>query len=109
VLDVHVHTHTHARARTERERERARDRYKNWAGIVGSNYGGARSSSSVQTGPGADPSFYMVVTVSFLGMKRLGRDINFAPKSSADVKERVKLHLYSPFGPLGPILGRTLL
>jgi hypothetical protein len=30
------------------------------------------------------------------------------PPSSAEVKERVELYLYSPSGPSWPVLGRTL-
>ena len=43
---------------------------------------GARFSSPVQTGPGAQP-----------------------PLSSSEVEERVGLYLYSPSGPLWPVLG----
>ena len=35
-----------------------------------------------------------------------GRDVKHPPPSSAEVKERVELCLYSPSGPLWPILGR---
>ena len=31
----------------------------------------------------------------FLGVKRSGRDVNHPPPSSAEVKQRVELHLYS--------------
>jgi hypothetical protein len=34
--------------------------------------------------------------VSFPGVKRPGRDVNHPPPSSAEVKERVELYLYSP-------------
>jgi hypothetical protein len=47
-------------------------------------------------------------TVSFLGVKQPGRSVNHPPLSSAEVKERVELYLYSPSGPSWPILGRTL-
>jgi hypothetical protein len=46
--------------------------------------------------------------VSFPGVKRPGRGVDHPPSSSARVKERVKLYLYSPSGPSWPILGRTL-
>ena len=36
------------------------------------------------------------------------RGLNLSHPSSAEVKERVKLYLYSPSGPLWPILGRAL-
>jgi hypothetical protein len=43
-----------------------------------------------------------------LGVKRLGRGVDHPPPSSAEVKERVELYLYSPFGPSWPVLGWTL-
>jgi hypothetical protein len=46
---------------------------------------GATFSAPVQTGPGAHP-----------------------PSSSARVKERVQLYLYSPSGPSWPVVGRAL-
>jgi hypothetical protein len=39
--------------------------------------------------------------------KRPGRRIDHPPPSSAEVKERVELYLYSPSGPSWPVLGRT--
>ena len=51
--------------------------------------GRARFSAPVQTGPGAHPSSYKMV--SLRGVKRLGRDVNQRPPSSAEVKERVEL------------------
>jgi hypothetical protein len=44
----------------------------------------------------------------FSGVKRPGRGVYHPPPSSADVKERVKLYLYSLSGPSWPVLGRTL-
>ena len=41
-------------------------------------------------------------------VKWLGRGIDHPPPSSADVKERVQLYLYSPSGPLWPVIGWTL-
>ena len=46
--------------------------------------------------------------VPFGGLKRQGRDIDHPLPSSAEVKERVKLYLYSPSGPSWPVLGWTL-
>jgi hypothetical protein len=66
---------------------------------------GARFSAPVQTGPGVHPSSYTVGTGSFPGVKRPGRGIEHPPRSSAEVKETVELYLYSPSGPLWPILG----
>jgi hypothetical protein len=46
--------------------------------------------------------------VCFLGVKRPGRGVNHPTPSSAEVKERVELYLYSPSGPSWPVLRRTL-
>jgi hypothetical protein len=43
--------------------------------------------------------------VSFLGIKRPGRDVNHPPPSSAKVKARVELYLNSLFGPSWLVLG----
>ena len=48
---------------------------------------GARFSAPVQTGPGAHPASCKV---------RPGRDADFSSPPSAEVKNRVQLHLYSP-------------
>jgi hypothetical protein len=42
-------------------------------------------------------------------IKRPGRGVDHPPSSSAEVKERVELYLYSPFGPSWPVIGWTLL
>jgi len=47
-------------------------------------------------------------TRSFLGVEQPGRGIDHPPLSSAEVKERVGLYLYSPTGPSWPVLGWTL-
>jgi hypothetical protein len=54
--------------------------------------------------PGAHPDSYVVDTGSFLGVKRPGREGNHPPSSSTEVKERVDLYLFSPFGPSWPVL-----
>jgi hypothetical protein len=69
---------------------------------------GARFSSSVQTDPGAHPVFYIMGAGSFPGVKRQWRGVNHLPPSSAEVKERVRLYLYSPCEPSGPVLGWPL-
>jgi len=46
-----------------------------------------------------------VGTGSFPGAKWPGRGINHPLPSSAEVKERVELYLYSPSGPSWPVLG----
>jgi len=68
---------------------RSRDRI-----LVGSIF-----STSVQTGPGAHPAPYTMGSGSFPGVKRSGRDVDYPPASSAEVKERIELYFFSP--PLG--------
>ena len=46
--------------------------------------------------------------VPFPGVKRPRRGINHTPISSAEVKERVALYMYSPSEPSCPVPGRTL-
>jgi hypothetical protein len=53
----------------------------------------ARLSAPVQSGPGIHPASYTVGTGSFPGVKRQGRGVNHPPASSAEVKERVELHM----------------
>jgi hypothetical protein len=51
----------------------------------------------VKIGSGAHPTSYPVVTVvSFPGVKRPGREANYSPPFSAEVKECVELYLHSP-------------
>jgi hypothetical protein len=60
-----------------------------------------RFSALVQTCPGAHSASYK------MGVKQPGRGINHPPPSSAEVKERVELYLYSSSGSSWPVLGRT--
>jgi hypothetical protein len=69
---------------------------------------GTRFSAPDQTGPGAYPASYTIGTGSFPGVKRPGRGVDHPPLSSAEVKERVELYLYSPSGSSRPVLGRPL-
>jgi hypothetical protein len=48
----------------------------------------------VQTGPGVHPASSKMGIGSFSGVKRLGCSVNDSPSSSAEVKERVQLHLH---------------
>ena len=58
-----------------------------------------------QIGPEAHPDSYRMGTASFLEVNRPGRGVDHPPPSSAEVKERVDLNLYSPSGPSWPVLG----
>jgi len=62
-------------------------------------------SAHVQTGHGAHPASYTMGTWPFPGVKWPGRDVDHTPLSNVEVKERVELYLYSPSGPLWPVLG----
>jgi hypothetical protein len=64
----------------------------------------ARFSAPVQTGPEAHPASYTVGTRPFSGVKRPRRGFDHPPPSSAEVKERVELYLYSTSGPSWPVL-----
>jgi hypothetical protein len=66
---------------------------------------GTRFSAPVQTGSDAHPTSYTMGTGSLLGVKRPRRDVDHPSPSSAEVKERVELYLYSPYGPSWPVLG----
>ena len=68
----------------------------------------ARFSASVQTGPGVQPAYYTMGTGSFPGLKRPGRGVDHPPPSSAEVKGRVELYLYSNSGPSWPVVGWPL-
>jgi len=65
----------------------------------------AKFSAPVQTGLGAYAASCTMGTGSLQGVKRPGRGVDHPPPSSAEVKERVKLQLYYPFGPLWPLIG----
>ena len=45
---------------------------------------------------------------SLPGVKRPGRGVDHPLSTSAEVKERVELYLYSSYRPSWPVLGRTL-
>jgi hypothetical protein len=68
----------------------------------------ARFSAPIQTGPGAHPASYTMCTWSLPGVKRSGLGVDHPPPSSAEVKERVELYLYSPSGSSWPVLGWPL-
>jgi len=64
-----------------------------------------RFSAPIQTSPGAHPDFYTMDTRSFLGIKWPGLVIDHPSPSSAEVKERVDLYLYSTSVPSWPVIG----
>ena len=68
---------------------------------------GTRFSSPLQTGLGSFPASYTMGTGSLPGVNRPGRGVDHPLPSSAEVKERVVLYLYSPSGPSWPVLGTT--
>ena len=72
-----------------------------------SNPGGGEIFRTGPTGPGAHPSSYTTGTVSFPGVKWSERGFDHPPSSSAQVKERVELYLYSPSVPSWPVIGWT--
>ena len=69
-------------------------------GSIPNGWGGVIFFTPLQTGPGAHPASYTMDTGSFLGVKQPGHGVDHIPPSSTDVKERVKLYLYSPSGSL---------
>ena len=67
-----------------------------------------RFSAPVSTDPGTHPASCTMGTRSFPGVKRPVRGVYSSPPSSAEVKERVQLYLYSPSGPSWPVPGLIL-
>ena len=66
---------------------------------------GVRFSAPVQTGLGTHPGSHTMGTGSFPGVKRPGRGVDHPPTSSDEVKERMELYLYFPYGSPWPVLG----
>ena len=61
---------------------------------------GARFPAPVHTGPGGPPSLlYIGYRVFPGGKERQRRGVDHPPPSSADVKERIQLYVYSTSGP----------
>jgi len=65
---------------------------------------GAKFSTPVQTGPGANPVSYTMGTGSLPGVKQPGRGVDHPSPSSAEVKERAKLYPYSLSETSWPVL-----
>jgi hypothetical protein len=66
---------------------------------LGSNPGGGEISAPVQTGPGSHPASHTMGTGSSPGVKLPEHSVYHSPLSSAEVKDRVELYLYSHLGP----------
>ena len=71
--------------------------------VWGSNHGGARFSTPIQTGAGAHPASYANGTGSVPVVKKPGFVVDLTSPSSAKVKERVELYIFSASGPLWPV------
>jgi hypothetical protein len=73
------------------------------------NLGGGEIFRTRPHRPWEPPSLlYNGYRVSFPGVKRPGRGANHPPPSSAEVKERVELYLYSLYEPSWTVLELTL-
>ena len=67
--------------------------------VRGSNPGGGEISLTRPDRPWGPPSLpYNAHRFFFPRVKRPGRGVNHPPPSSAEIKERVELYLYSPSG-----------
>jgi hypothetical protein len=68
--------------------------------------GGSEIFGTCPDPPWGPPSFlYSGYWVSFPGVNWPGHGVDHPPPSSAKVKERVELYLYSRSGPSWPVLG----
>jgi len=73
--------------------------------VQGSNSNGREIFHTCPDQPWGQPASYRMVSGAFLGVKQLGRGTDHPHPSSAEVKERVELYLYSPSGTSWPVLG----
>jgi len=64
----------------------------------------ARFSTPVQTGSEAHPASYTMGTGSFPEVKQPGRGVDHPHSTSAEIKGRAELYIYSPAGPSWPVL-----
>jgi hypothetical protein len=74
-----------------------------WKGIYNSCF-----SAHVYQPWGPSSLLYNGYQIFFLGVKRSGRGVDHPPPSSAEVKERVELYLYSSSRPSMPVLWQNL-
>jgi len=73
--------------------------------VRGSNAGGGEIFPTRPDWPWGPPSLLYSGYRVFPGVKRSGCGVDHPPLSSAEVKERVKLQIYSPSGFSWPVLG----
>jgi len=73
--------------------------------VQGSKLGVGEMSRTSPNRPWAHPSSHTMGTGPLPRVKRPGRGVDHPPPSSAKVKERAKLYLYSPSGPSWPVIG----
>jgi hypothetical protein len=81
---------------------------RDWT-VRGSNLGGSeilRTRPDRPQGPTQSPIQWELGLSR--GVKRPGRGVDHPLSSSAEVKERAELYLYSPTGPSWPVLPLTL-
>jgi len=67
--------------------------------VQGLNPGGVGDFSHPSDKPWVHAASCTIGTGSFPGVKRPGSGVDYPPPPSAEVKERVELYLYTPFGP----------
>ena len=73
--------------------------------VIESRWGGEVFRTSPDRPWGPPSLLYNGYRVFPGGKVRPGRDADLSPTSSAEVKSRVELHLYSPQGPSWPLKG----
>jgi len=73
--------------------------------VRGSNPGGGEISRTRPDRPWGPPTLLYNGYRVFTGVKATGPGVDHPPLSRAEVKERVELYLYSPYGPSWPVLG----
>jgi len=66
---------------------------------------GAGFSETILTVPEAHSASYTMGARSFMGVKRPEHGVDHPPPSSAEVKERVELYLYSTSDTSWPVIG----
>ena len=71
--------------------------------------GGARFFRTHPDRPWVPPTIPYIGYWVILRVNWPGRSVNHPPQSSAEVKEKVELYLYSPSAPSWPVLGWNLL